>query len=48
MQEKEKNKLLGVFKFVFIVIAVTSLMFVFYNIGLYTNDQEIEVSAEIK
>jgi phage shock protein PspC (stress-responsive transcriptional regulator) len=46
-QEKEVS-VVRLFKVVFTVIAVISLVFVVYNIGVFTNDQDIEVFAENK
>lgn len=47
--EKNKERLfVKVFKIVFTVIAVVSIIFVFYNIGVYTDSQEIEAFTEIK
>jgi uncharacterized membrane protein YhdT len=48
MQNNQKSLITGVFKVIFTVIAIISMMFVFYNISLHTDDQDIEVFAEIK
>jgi hypothetical protein len=48
MEEKKEFTYLELLKIVFTVIAVISLIIVVYNIGLHTNNQDIEVLAEFR
>ena len=48
MEENKEISIIKILKFVFSVIAIISLVFVGYNIGLYTNDQDIEAFADLE
>lgn len=47
MQINKKSKLINLLKLFFIIVAITSLVVVLYNIGIYTDEQNVEVFAEI-
>lgn len=51
MQEKIQEKeepVIKLLKVVFTFVAVISVVFVFYNIAMYTDSQEIKVSAGLE
>jgi hypothetical protein len=43
--EKGEGSIIKLLKIVFAIIAVISIIFVFYNIGIYTDNQGIEASS---
>jgi len=42
MADFKESPFLNIIKVAFAVVAMVSLFFVIYNIGVYTNDSEIE------
>ena len=48
MDTEKEDSIIRIIKVIFTFIAVVSLIFVGYNIALYTNTQDIEVLAGIK
>jgi hypothetical protein len=40
-----EDSIIKLLRLVFAIIAVVSIVFVFYNIGIYTESKDIEVSA---
>jgi hypothetical protein len=48
MEESKEGSIIKLLKVVFTIVAVVSIIFVFYNIGIYTDKQDIEVSAGLE
>jgi hypothetical protein len=48
MQGNEEGSIIKLLKIVFAVVAVVSFIFVFYNIALYTDGQDVQVSAGLQ
>ena len=48
MEESTEGPIIRLMKVVFAIIAVVSVVFVFYNIGIHTDSQDIEASVSLE